>query len=731
MKNRLNRKHVLALALAVLLLLPSVLLCACGNNNMVGKTSSKATETQTAPEVTEQDTTEKTTEAETTPEATEKDTEKETEPETTGEVTETQESESTDEPETRSPADIAEEAMNSFLNKVEAGNYVIDFKDHLKISVCSDDMVVYELGDKYGIGFGDEIAYFEMAVMTINGNETFCVYFGENDEELVHFGGEGKALELTNAGAASQVLATRLLHYWLDENVTEGNIWNLFTNYDPEKPLSFIATDFHNVVPETMKILGGLGEGIAGRMQDIYLEFEEEDVQTAHFRTSFAPGLTPVPDIDIVITFGNAEAEKRADAWMKNEDRTLPEVKTAWDETDIMNLNSVFLPPYGENAVPFPKFATPTFFVDISHVLSEEKILFRDLRATEEDMAAYEGQLEEDGYTKAETADGSTVYRKILREAYQCYANLELEYDHGVNITAGKYYDFPRYDGLEAINKVITETGFPELSEDESFTRYDAHDRASELIESWMYLFDYKLGLYTEIRYDSREDAEKYLEAYTKVLEENGFELALSDEEYEEYEEPENYFRVGLRAGDPARLTELMGEDNYMQLKTKEGLKSFRYHFEPDGKTLDLLFKSEAYVPREEAVKRLTEAGFPEIGIPEENYVVSRDLKLFQKTMFGHDAISDLSLALKFEKAEDETESAEARAWLDDLFDSRLIPAGFIPAPPDEEIGMNRRTVFYKDIEADGTAKRLIAGLNYEDDLTLLNLEFRFEEPEE
>ena len=39
--------------------------------------------------------------------------------------------------------------------------------------------------------------------------------------------------------------------------------------------------------------------------------------------------------------------------------------------------------------------------------------------------------------------------------------------------------------------------------------------------------------------------------------------------------------------------------------------------------------------------------------------------------------------------------------------------------------------VFYKDIEADGTAKRLIAGLNYEDDLTLLNLEFRFEEPEE
>ena len=68
-------------------------------------------------------------------------------------------------------------------------------------------------------------------------------------------------------------------------------------------------------------------------------------------------------DVDILITFGEAESDPRAEAWMKDPDRAYPEARTEWG-TDEIHLNAVFLPGYGLTAVPFPDFATYAFTLD-------------------------------------------------------------------------------------------------------------------------------------------------------------------------------------------------------------------------------------------------------------------------------------------------------------------------------------------------------------------------------
>ena len=635
------------------------------------------------------------------------------------------------EPDTRSSADISEQAMENFLANVAAGKYVMDFPEHVKTTVFSEDLVYYEFAEQYGIGFGEDVAYFEVAFMTVNGEETFIGYFGENDAQLITFAEEGKAREIASRGSEVSAINTRLPDYWTKFEVSGGNIWNLFTNYDADKPLSFVGTDYQNVIRDSMQIIAGLGESVINRMQDVYLEFEDEDARVAHFKTSFSAGLTPVPDIDIVITFGDAASEPRAEAWMNDENREYPAAKTDWDDVDEMNLNAVFLPEYGRTAVPFPEFASYALTVDISRILSDDEIGIRDMKATEEDLETYRNELLEAGFTAAEE-DGQECYRLLLREEYNCYSSIQLDYDRGVNITAKKHYEFPEYEGLETVNEILTAAGYDALPENETFSEIRGEDRKNEMTESWLYFFGYDLGLYVNVNYADYEEAERYLSAYSEVLKAAGFETAFTEDENSEYDDLEPNL-----SEEDAKLTIIrklklealpFGEENYLRKETAGGVRTFRFHFDEDGETLRMLFKSEAFVAPETAETKIREAGFPEIRIPAERASSCRDFRKFQKTMYGQDASLDLSLSLTFEKEEDESESEAGRAYLDELFDGILLPAGFGPAAPSDEIRMNKSTVFFKEAEAGGKVTRHIVGLEYTEDLTFVMLEFRVED---
>ncbi|MBR3059760.1 MAG: copper amine oxidase N-terminal domain-containing protein [Oscillospiraceae bacterium] len=594
---------------------------------------------------------------------------------------------------TRSPAEISEAAMENFLAKVEAGDYTIECEAGVKATVCSDDLVYYTRDIRH-----DDVDYDGFAIMTVNGNETFEGYLNEDGLTRITFLQEGKAIDAAADGAAIQDLDSKLINWWID--LSDGNIWDLFYN-DVQNPLRLVSNA--DEVKALVRLYGDIGAMAMPRMQEVYLELDGEDPTSAHIRTSFSEGYPNIGDVDILVTFGGTEADPRAEAWMKDPDRAYPEARTEWGADEI-NLNAIFLPEYGLTAVPFPDFATYAFTLDVGAILEEDVIRVRDAKATEADMQAYAGKLLEKGFQAVTDEEGNTCYRLLLREAYQCYSSICLEYDEGVTLTAEKYYEFPKYSGLEEINGLVTAAGYAALPEDGKLSGFAGVDRANEMTESWLYFFDFDLGLYVDIQYADRAAAEAYVQSYIASL--AGFEPDYEGED-EDYNEAEDY----LGAEEAARFAALKDEDIFYRCVTPEGQKTFKYRFNEDGETFSLLFKAEKFVGPEEVKTRLAEAGFPEIGL--EAYSTCRDFKLFHKTMYGLDNQLDLSLSLDFETAE------EAEAFLDEYITFLRDENDFEIMNPDT-INMDKAIAYGKEV--DGSL--LVFGLNYQPETTLASIAF-------
>ena len=317
-----------------------------------------------------------------------------------------------DETEGMTPAEISEKAMDNFLAKIKDGNYTIDAKDYLKTYVCSGDLVWFD--------YAEDDMYTDFAVMSVD-NESFQGTLGGNGLEDVVFIGEGKAIE-----AAS----SRLPNYWLDEYVSEGNIYNLFYN----DQLTFVS--YEDAVKQTMASLAGYGDNAVRLMEEVYLVLDKMTPTNAHLKAVVNDDQVArvfYDDIDIEITFGKAESNSDAEAWLKSP--VYPEARKEWNDMDIFVLDSVFFYGYGEDAVPFPTFASYAMQNDMEDFWLEDRVYIRDSKATEKDMADYPALLVKNGFEAAKE-DGKTVYRKLLREEYQCYSEIELDYDGGIDLVA-------------------------------------------------------------------------------------------------------------------------------------------------------------------------------------------------------------------------------------------------------------------------------------------------------
>ena len=597
-------------------------------------------------------------------------------------------------------ADLSETAMENFLTKIEAGDYVIDFGDSLKATVCSEDLVYYELyillDGKYHDGF---------AVMTVNENETFEAYLDEDGISELSFVCEGKAIDVAAEGTGITLGKSTLPNYWIEGSC--GNIWDLFYN-DVDKPLEYVSND--DVLRSFVQTFAGVGEMYMKRMQEVRLVLDGEDPTEAHVMTSFGEGYPALDDIDIVITFGGAEADPRAEAWMNDPDREYPAAREDWGD-EIIDVNAVFLPGYGETALPFPDFATYAFTVDLSAILRDDEVRIRDCRATEDDMRDYASKLEQNGFTETADERGESCYRLLLREEYSCYSSIYLDYDNGVNVVARKYYDCPTYTGLGEVNEVLSSQGFEELPENEGLTDFRGTDRACETVESWLYFFNYDTVLYVDVRFEDKGAFEDYIDAYIESLE--GFEPDHTgggeDDEYDEYDEVKAYLREG---NELLALFKESEENVFYRDRTPEGAKSFVYSFDADGETCRLLFKSESFVHDDEITDKLEEAGFP---VPDLGALDScRDLVRFRKTMYGRDYPLDLNVAFTFET------SAEAEDFLDVYVGSLTDDNGFDKANP-RTIEMDKNWVYTKEVGDD----LLAFGFDYSQGGTQINTEFR------
>lgn len=547
-----------------------------------------------------------------------------------------------------SNAEISEQAMDNFLAKLSEGNYTMDAPGYLKTQVQSKDLITFDYQDDLHEDF---------VVMSVN-NETFQGYPDGDKLNEVTFLGEGNALTAAE---------NRLPNQW-NGGMAQGNIYNLFYN-DQEEPLTFVS--YEDIVKDTMKSFVGYSDNAVRLMHEVYVVMDDIDPKTVHLKAEVDEDMVArvnYDDIDITLTFGNAEGNAAAEAWMKAP--VYPEARTDWSDTDEFILNSVFLPPYGRDAVPFPRYAGYAFTIDQNSFFDEEVVRTRDSHATEQDMADYIALLLDEGFTEAKYTDEDgtehTCYRRALREDYNCYSQVEVSYDNGVNMTAEKYYECPVYEGLESINNEITKKGFAALPESDNFSNITARDIADEMTESWMYFFTYDNVLYVDMDFNDKAETETYLKAYHESLKENGFHPTAADEEDEE------------------------------RYESEEGHNSFRYQFK-DEDTVTLLFKAEKYISAEEAETMIKDAGFPEIDL--KSPITARELKNFYKTR------NDLDYSLYLTVSQEYETTAEAEEFLN-KYEELLSAQGFERVNP-EMAGSLKQTAIYNE------EKDMLVGIDF------------------
>ena len=595
--------------LAVLLLLVLVLTALLGGCGKKEETPDSSASESTSPASSE----------EAAPEGSAQEEQESTEPEPAGEPQEV----------------LSEKAMENFLQKL-GGNYMIESAGFLKTSAYSKDLVVFD--------YADDDAYNDFAVMGVN-DEVFRAFLDADGVKDVSYIGEGDAVT-----AAS----SRLLNYWLD--AAEGNIYNLFYN-DTEEPLQFVS--YEDAVKKSVASFCGYGDNAIQKMHEVYLTLDAEDPSSAQIMAVVDDD--PVAriyfdDVDVKVTFGEAEPDARAEAWMHSP--VYPEARTAWDDSDIFIFNSVFLPGYGEDVIPFPPFASYALLLNDQDFVHEDQVEMRDPHATEDDVKNYAALLEENGFEKTEE-DGETFYRRLLREETKCYTSVALAYNNGMDLIARKHYDFPTYDGLGAVNEKIAERNYRALPETDVLTDLHATDRASESTESWMYFYTYDMMLYVDAHFDDYEAAVGYLDAYA-----------------EELQEKDGYTPVYV-------IDEEDGEIDYYS--SPDGSQSFRYHFsEEDEETVTLLFKAEQFVTAPEAEARLAEAGFPAIDLAAADSL--RDHTKFYKTQYGLTYKTVLTISLPFESSE------KAEAFLDEYV-AALEEKDFLRMPP-SDMGSNKNNAY-------------------------------------
>ena len=496
----------------------------------------------------------------------------------------------------------SEAAMNNFLAKVDNLDYSIRCEDYVTISAHSNNLI--------DINFDDDGSFTDFGYITVN-HETFRTRYRDNAISSMDFLGIDDASE-----AANDIL----LNSWMDYDVSEGNIWNLFYN-DPDNPLTFTSHD-ESVIELIMKY-SNINELNKQRIQNIYLTLDAEDPTECRVTADIADGLTPIDPIDLVITFGNSPTNSVAEEWMNNQNRQYPAARTEWGDDYKFVLDSVFISGYGEAAVPFPTFASYAFIINEGDFVSTEEARIKDFHATQQDLQDYAQLLLDNGFSPV--MNEQNTYRKLLRAEYSCYSNVKLEYDNGVSIIANRYYDMPSYDNLTDINSLVTSKGFIELPNYSSIKSYDALDRTNKEIEGFLYLFNYDLYLYIDIEYDNYDALMDDLTSYGNTLVQNGYQICYINED------------------DPT-----LGIDRY-EYESPLGIMSFRYHIFEDGR-VTLLFKSEKYISPSDTMTQLENKHFITF---DSNYIISsKDIALFQNVEFKENYKNYYSVTLDFDTQE-------------------------------------------------------------------------------
>ena len=463
----------------------------------------------------------------------------------------------------------AETAMTNFFDRIAEPDYSICNEEYINVVAHSDELVYFD--------YVRDDLYSDFAVMSID-DDAFQGFYDGNQMTNITYLNEGNAYETARV---------RLLNSWID--IVGSNIWDCFYN-DPDNPLRFTSND-ELIKTNCLKYTSYGVEFALTKMKEVVLTLDAEDPTSAIISFDFDDNFQQLEYTELIVTFGNTEGEPIAEAWMSDPNKTLPEAITDWGDLEFY-LNSVFLMGQGNEALPFPDFASYAFKLDEQAFMDYEIIYIRDPKASFADVLEYEAKLVVDCGFHPITTEAKPTFRLKLREykdGTNCYSNIEIDCDSdwtGVTIVAYKYYDSNEYDDLGDINAALTDKGFYALPKSNNFTDYYAADRTYEVVESLLYLFDYDLAINIEISYNDYAEVETYINNYVTRL-----------------EQEMNFI--------PSQVP----GSNYHTLSTENYRKSFDYMINTSTNTLSLVFKNELYIPTSTALAKIEEMGFPEIDV--------------------------------------------------------------------------------------------------------------------
>jgi len=487
-----------------------------------------------------------------------------------------------------------EKAMANFVEKLDQGDYVITSeKEYMTVVVHSPEQVIFKMNPDYNV---DDYAY-----ITLDG-ETFEGYLTDDGLDDVQFAGPDNAID-----AAIEDLP----NYW--NYISEGNMFNLFYNF-PENPLEFISYD-DNVKLMVMK-LAGINKSVLLAVEEVHMVLDAED--------------------PTVVTF----------MFMVNP--KYPEIKTAWSDDDIDQIEMVFMRDYGEMAVPFPDNSSYALRIDPDAYELYTSVIITDAHATEEAVESYKQKLLANGYTDM----GENKFRKSLREEYNAYSELYVDYDRGLYIEGVLTHDSPKYTGLDEINGVITGFGFPALEDSENLSGWTAQNEGKERNESWVYFFDYELYMPIFLEYKDDAEAVKYFEDYGSKLAAQGFNV--------EHDE---------------------GSDNG-KYTTPNGFTSFRFTFDENGELI-IFFEVEKSLSPEEVNAIIAEHEVPAINL-------QGDIGARDQTKYYYNIMGFRGLFMRVYQPFDNRQEGEG--FLEELT-GRLEDLDYLPINP-EKIGSVREHVY-------------------------------------
>ena len=553
------------------------------------------------------------------------------------------------------PPEISEKAMENFVAKLNKGNYVVSGTTGPVTKAVSPNQVLIE--------YPHDESPLIYAFMTVK-DETFAT--------MIEYGNMYEA-EFSSTGTAIEAMGEFLPNNWL--TISNGNMFELFFN-NLEKPLEFTSNDYN--VKRALCGLAGFSELALNRMEEVHMVMDAMDPTTVHF-TALIPDDEALhrnyDDLDLKLEFGTAKGNEQIEKWMK--DPVYPTTRTAWTKDDLSQIEIVFMRDYGNEALPFPGTASYAMKFDENAYQEFTGVKLTDSHFTEKDVEDYKNLLLSKGFTETTGVmpDGEThtVYKKIIREEYQAYSQLLVEYDNGLVVQGIEQHENPEYEGLAAISDLVQQNGFAALDETDAFKEWKAKNTAASQTEGWLYYFQYNLYSAFNLEYTDRAKAIEYLSNYADKLLANGF--------VEEY---------------------IYGEENRSVTSTNE-FTSFRYVFndeEEDDNTVYLEFKNQKCLSVDECLELLRKHGIPEADL-------HGDIGAREVTKYYYETLGFEGLRLTVYQPFDSMDEAEKYL---DAYVPVLEEKGFIQFNP-QKVGSQRSFVYFNeelakyvgfDIYADG-----------------------------